>query len=340
MVKEKICSLCKQHNVIPLYITKFGSYLYGTNTVTSDKDYKVIYLPSLYDMMTNKWERSFSYKTNTKKDTRNSNFDIDVEFKSIQQFFYELKKGDTGALDVAYSYTNNYAVLFMDDIMQDFFNNVYRCYDITNLKAYLGYAQSQALKYSNKGERIYVLKKCTRWLLEHPEYKEHRINDFYKQFLNDCGVNNLCFLSDNRMYICILGTKYMITNRYEYLLERLMNSVYKYGERANNVYEKFKTGEPSADWKALSHAYRCVVQLNELLDSGIIKFPLQKSSELIDIKTGKIDIDTVMNKVSDGIKEVENKMKNVSNKLDEDYMNTFIVKIYERFYNINGIKTA
>ena len=108
---DKIFQECEKRGVIPLYVTKFGSKLYGTDTPASDDDYKVIYLPSKESMLLNDWERSFSCNTNN-DNVRNSAGDVDMEFKSIHYFIAEVKRGDTGALDVAYSFTNENAVIY------------------------------------------------------------------------------------------------------------------------------------------------------------------------------------------------------------------------------------
>ena len=326
---DKIIDICKEHNVVPLYVTKFGSFLYGTNLPTSDTDYKVIYLPSKEDMLTNTWEYSFSYNTGNEH-SKNTKDDIDIEFNSIHKFIRELGKGDTGALDVAYSYTNKDAVLYMAPSMKEFFDNVEKFYNITNLKSYLGYAQSQAMKYSVKGERLSLINDCVRWLEEHHDvYKDSKIKDFYKEFLTDCETGTLCFLKDNK-YIHILGSDYMITNSYNYFYNCLKDKESKYGERAKKIAEQFNHGNASADWKALSHAYRCVIQVTELIFEGKIKFPLEDASEIINIKLGKKNFEEVVQDISFRINHIDDIMKHnkLINTMDLKFIKNFILNLY------------
>jgi len=43
---KTVKKLCNDNNVKPLYISYFGSKLYGTNNEKSDTDFKGIFLPS------------------------------------------------------------------------------------------------------------------------------------------------------------------------------------------------------------------------------------------------------------------------------------------------------
>lgn len=326
---DKIYKICEEYNVTPLYVTKFGSFLYGTNLPTSDTDYKVIYLPNKESMLVNSWPYSFSRNTGNEH-SKNTKDDIDIEFNSIHKFIHELGKGDTGALDVAYSVTNSKAVIYMAPAMEEFFNNVEKFYDITNLKSYLGYAQAQAMKYSVKGERLSILNNCVRWLDEHhDEYKDSKIKDFYKEFLSSCESGTLCSLKDDK-YIHVLGSDYMITNSYTYFYNCLKDKENKYGERAKKVSELFKQGGVSADWKALSHAYRCIVQVKELLRDKRIKFPLNDASTIVDIKLGLKNFEEVVQMISSGIKEIEmiNKNGNLKSTMDTNFIHKFILHLY------------
>lgn len=327
---DKIYKICEEYNVTPLYVTKFGSFLYGTNLPTSDTDYKVIYLPNKESMLVNSWPYSFSRNTGNEH-SKNTKDDVDIEFNSLHKFIYELGKGDTGALDVAYSFTNHDAVVYMAPEMNDFFNNVEKFYDITNLKSYLGYAQAQAMKYSVKGERLSLIKQCVLWLEEHQEYKDSKVSEFYKEFLDSCGTGNLCFLSEDK-YIHILGSDYMLTNNYSYFFNCLKKKENKYGERAKIVYESFSKKGVSADWKALSHAYRCICQVQELLNEGRINFPLKDAEKIIRIKQGLENFQDVVSDISDGINKIEHNIPNSNLKSlkDKEFINKFILQLYNK----------
>ena len=62
----------------PLYLTVFGSHLYGTNTENSDKDYKGIFLPSIKKLMLEESVNNVTLTTG-KTDSKNSSEDCNVQ---------------------------------------------------------------------------------------------------------------------------------------------------------------------------------------------------------------------------------------------------------------------
>ena len=330
LVLSKVFEECARRGVKPLYVTLFGSKLYGTNTPASDDDYKVVYLPSKESLFLNDWERSFHFNTNTDNNTRNTSEDVDMEFKSLHYFLAEVKRGDTGALDVAYSFTNDFAVLFKDPRMDVFFDNVNKFFDVRNMRSYLGYAQGQALKYSVKGERLYVLEKAVKWLEEHTEYKGSRVLAFAHHFLLECSHDTFCCLSKDGKYVHILGADYMLTNDYDYFYKALKTKRDKYGERARKVMESFEQGNASADWKALSHALRCVLQAEELVTTGSLKFPLAHADVIKTVKAGNVEFDTVNALIDEGLGRVNKLLMNpkLKSTLDDNFVREFVLSLY------------
>ena len=329
LVLSKVFEECSRRGVTPLYVTRFGSKLYGTNTPSSDDDYKVIYLPSKESMLLNDWERSFHFNTNS-DNTRNTSEDIDMEFKSIHYFLAEVKRGDTGALDVAYSFTNDFAVIYKDPRMDEFFDNVNKFYDVRNMRSYLGYAQGQALKYSVKGERLYVLERAVKWLEEHPEYTRKKTSTFADDFLKECSYDTFCCLSKDGKYIHLLGADYMLTNEYDYFLKSLRSKRDKYGERARKIMESFESGSDSADWKALSHAYRCLLQAEELVMTGSLKFPLKCADLVKEVKAGKWKFEDVTKAIDEYLGVVNELLTNpeLKSNLDEEFARQFVLNLY------------
>src|ERR1035437_10182811 len=81
----------------------FGSFVYGTNVETSDRDYKSIFVPDALDLIMQRPAKHI--QNNTKKDTqyRNAATDIDDEAFSIQSFIRLLVEGQTCALDILFT---------------------------------------------------------------------------------------------------------------------------------------------------------------------------------------------------------------------------------------------
>ena len=53
--------LIEQNDLNILFLCKFGSHLYGTNTPESDEDFKGVYLPTLEQCITGDHPRTVSY---------------------------------------------------------------------------------------------------------------------------------------------------------------------------------------------------------------------------------------------------------------------------------------
>ena len=70
----------------PLYLTVFGSHLYGTNTENSDKDYKGIFLPSVKNLILGKKMDSISL-TSGNNNSKNSSEDCDIQFQRGYQCY-------------------------------------------------------------------------------------------------------------------------------------------------------------------------------------------------------------------------------------------------------------
>ena len=128
-----------------LYVTLMGSSLYGTSTESSDIDVKFIFMPSTEDCVLG--VASSNININSSNDnTRNTKDDIDIQGWSVQFFLNLLNKGDTNALDVLFSYTNENCVLYMDSL---YCNHILfqsdMLYDKNNLRGLLGYIVTQFL---------------------------------------------------------------------------------------------------------------------------------------------------------------------------------------------------
>ena len=135
-VVNKAKELVKPYGIL-VYLSKFGSKLYGTDTPESDEDYKGIYVPYQDMMILNTATHHVSYNTSD-SNQKNTKDDIDIELKSVQTFLKELSRGDTGAFDLAFSYTNKDAVVYEDKLyMRYFHNNIHKFFHPQNINTFI-----------------------------------------------------------------------------------------------------------------------------------------------------------------------------------------------------------
>jgi predicted nucleotidyltransferase len=70
----------------------FGSTLYGTNTPSSDMDYKAIFLPTAREIILGNGPTHFNRDTNS-KNSKNTSEDVDREYYSLK-YFIELASSE------------------------------------------------------------------------------------------------------------------------------------------------------------------------------------------------------------------------------------------------------
>jgi hypothetical protein len=123
----------------------------------------------------------------------------------------------------------------------------------------------------------------------------------------------------------------MLTNEYDYFLKSLRSKRDKYGERARKVMEAFESGSDSADWKALSHAYRCLLQAEELVMTGSLKFPLKCADLVKEVKAGKWKFEDVTKAIDEYLGVVNELLTNpeLKSNLDEEFVRQFVLNLYK-----------
>lgn len=185
----------------PLFSTLYGSYLYGTNTPTSDLDRKIIVLPTLDELLlckkvTNKVKRRGDH------DGVDKSAVLDEEQIPLQVFARDFLEGQTYALELAfavpmsrrawykdvpssaqakispYPYCEGYDVapnpnhaqqtfysygdLAVTDLLPEMVAELKERFLTKNLKALMGYAVHQASLYSVKGARLNALNEAVK----------------------------------------------------------------------------------------------------------------------------------------------------------------------------------
>lgn len=314
---EKIKELVQPHGKL-LYLTEFGSVLYGTNSESSDIDYKGIFLPCQQDMLLGKAAKNIHYTTGDSH-SRNTKDDIDVGLWSLQYFMELIGKGDTNAIDLLFSMYSSHNEKYFD-------NQFFSCMtapdivpadfiDIKNTKSYISYAYAQAKKYGLKGSRLAKLKEIIMYLDHKCPDPIDRIGDYFKDIIDRFGDESLCFIKTVKIdknsdefvdMLYITGKGFDPHIRVKEALSRLHTDYNRYGERAKEAEQN-----KNIDWKAISHAVRCLFQMIELIDTGMIHYPLKDAEFIKEIKYGKRTWKECEQIIVDMLKIVDEKAKTV-----------------------------
>ncbi len=292
---EQARALCREYGASLLFLTLFGSTLYGTETPgKSDIDVRGIFLPSSASLALNKAPKSLHFSTGN-AESRNMAGDVDIDLWSAQHWLLKLlPAGDTGALDVLFAPSHAACTLYRHPALDAVFANPLRLMDTGKGRAYAEYSLGQAKKYGIKGSRVGALKAVRGWLRAHyPDARPPdcpadcppgRLNDCLDALAAACADGVFCSVVSvqNERALQLCGKLHMGTVRMPELITRVEADMRRYGARA----EEAERNE-GLDFKALSHALRALDQMEELLQTGKIVFPLQNRQELVAIKKGE-----------------------------------------------------
>jgi len=262
----------------------FGSHLYGTATEKSDRDFKGIFLPTAEEILLGRIPKTAN--SATKDDSRKNEADeLDCEYYSLQHFLRLATQGQTVAIDMLFA-PDNLVVRskefgwVWDRIQENRSKLVSKKMD-----AFVGYARTQAAKYSLKGERLNKLRKFYSILTDKAEPFD-RMERVWDQLPKDDERANPQGIRE----LQIGGKWFGETTMCSHVAETIQASINRYGIRANSA-----ANAEGVDWKALSHAVRVSKELIELLSFREVQFPLTDAPLLLDIKQGRLPFEEVQN---------------------------------------------
>ena len=357
MIDEIIKQLKPLINGKLIYLSQYGSHLYGLNTENSDLDFRGVYIPTLEDIILKKDKDEINEELEIKI-TPGSEMDedgdiifnpgfiekkkVDVKIFSLQKFITLCSKADTNALDLLFSVNNSYIEQYFSvgGILY-LLENRDKLINTDRLESPITYAFRQATKYSIKGERRQVmldlLKDVNTYLSLDTTPANVSLSRFMRDFIYKDGtpvINQ--YIDGKHVKIDILDNKgkeekylYVCGVQHQFNLE-LKRFAQRLEEKINKEYtsQRTKDAADGNDWKALSHALRVLLEVKELLSFGTINFPLKDSQFLLDVKLGKIDRDTVDTFFEFELSTIlENVQANkLGWKYDQDFWNEFILK--------------
>jgi hypothetical protein len=322
--------MCEEHGHSLLYLCKFGSHLYGTNTPESDLDFKGLFLPNKKELLLGRYPKHLQYSSGN-DESRNTEEDIDIELWSLQYFFELLGKGDTGAIDTIFSISNKSAVLYMDHVIRHIFNNPLEFFDPSTNKSFIGYMKGQVSKYGVKGSKLGVLKRIYNWLNNAFPHFRHmetiRLQDIIDDILEIFYDESYCFQKEvnGEQALVVCGKVHLFSIRLSQFFLRVEKEYQKYGIRAE-MTEK----NEGIDWKAVSHAIRSLHQIKSLLITGKIEYPIYSADFLLSVKKGEISWTRCEEIIKEGLDKIERYQKSTvyKGKINNKYIQKTILTLY------------
>lgn len=362
MIDEIIKQLNPLINGTLIYLSQYGSHLYGLNTENSDLDFRGVYIPDIDDIILHKDKDEINTEIivpTTKLDLIpecKDKIKVDVKIFSLSKFIQLCSKADTNALDLLFSYPSDNIEQYVyaqnmgrgkwnphEDHYFCSFGFIHRnCNKLINtdrLESPITYAFKQATKYGLKGERLKVLQSVLQgtknflkeWkdVIVTPQVHHLLEDDYYELNINSLIDNKHVKIDelDNKgkleKYLYVCGVQHQFNLELDKFIKRIE-------EKINKEYTSQRTidAKDGNDWKALSHAIRVLLEIKELLDTGNIQFPLKDKQFLLDIKLGKVERECIDNFFNEELSNIlERVQKNELNwKYDEEFWNEFILQ--------------
>lgn len=330
-----------------LFLTMFGSRLYGTMTPTSDIDWKEIFLPEKAQLLIGRKPTNVVVTTGD-DNSRNTKDDVDFEYIPIQVFANDFIGGQTYAIELAYAVLSEdpqagqeiYSMEFLD-----FVHELTEKFLTSNIKAMIGYAMNQAQIYGIKGTRLASVRKFTDRLSEDLASGRVQREDKLAAYEDWARINGdkYMFLStymnmDNKLpAISVLEKLYPLSITVGEALDRTIALKEKYGSRAHDAEDA-----KGMDWKATSHAVRITQQAIKLLKEHKLEFPFPQENvdQLLAIKRGERSVDEVKKLLEDLFDELDavketTTLPERTARMDEQFEMWLKCWMLEFYHNVN-----
>jgi len=336
-IKEIVSKFEIAYNAKVVYVSLYGSKLFGTDNEKSDSDYKGIFIPSQKDVLLKKDIEHYNYNTNTK--TKNDKDDVDLQLYSIYKWFNLLKKGETGALDLLFSMFREDTQMYKDTSFIEVIKDNYTKFYNKNLHSFIGYCVGQSKMYNVRGQRFAELddfiKVFTQIKIEDPNAKLEeylpKIKDMFLQkeykyikvIKAQISRGNEAYKEG--YYVELLGKRFASSVTIGYFAKSISLMAKQFGHRT-------RSASKGVDYKALSHAVRVINEVEELLDDAFITFPLKNRDYIKSIKEGKVELSEVMDYIDKKLDIVQKKLEDstLPLKSDEVFIDNLILSLVRR----------
>lgn len=326
-----------------LFQLKFGSFLYGSNTPSSDLDLKSVYIPSSREIVLGNYKKTICTSRPKSTFERNNKDDIDIEIISLDKYLKQLSEGQTYALDILFAAPEE---MFIEKGQKfHIFEEIRKNKDLLitkNCLSIISYARTQAAKYGVKGSRMDALKQTLDLLKtfhlytklgDHEEHLFKLVED--NKHIISLEKEQLIQIKDlptgdkitmlKHLEIC--NRKLPWTCTVKFAIEVLQKIFDGYGNRAHKAHL-----DGGKDYKALSHAVRVNAEGLELLTTGHITFPRPEAKLLVDIKNRSIPFEEISVLIEEGLNKLveASKVSTLRDKTDQEWIDNFVCDVYTK----------
>jgi hypothetical protein len=313
-----------------LMLAKSGSQLFGTATPKSDLDVKGVFLPSKESLYLQRAPQQFTQNTNpSDSGTKNQADDVDITIWSVQFWLKLLLRGDINAVSLLFSPSHPTAILegtnagFIEQLKTLEPKKILT----KDLGGMMGFAHSQAIKYSEKGKHLKAVQIAT----EHLSHVTGLVGDVAETIIGLIANDKLArsvIGNNHQKQLVILEKFFDYTAKADWAIKPLLELEERYGKRAKQAML-----DGGIDFKAFSHSLRVLEEMRLLHVQGFITYPHQSEFAVLlrEIKQGQLEYPKLLELLDAKLEEVQMaEIKSVlPEKPDLEYANAFILGLYE-----------
>ena len=303
-----------------LFAVPFGSHLYGTADEESDIDIKCVFVESFRRLVLEEDRETVRFSTSDEK-VANHPGDIDVDCIELRKFVSDALEGQTYAVELLHCPDDRVIVeTSRFRALRDQRGHLLS----TRVQPFVGYCRTQARKYGAKGERLEAIE-TTLEVLERHDHSA-RLEEIVDELPLDQAYVDIVEQSirgqdDPVALLEVVDKRYEMRARIEKAVESLRKVRDQYGERTRRARD-------GIDWKAISHAYRVVFELRELLSSGGLEFPLERADFLRRVKRGEVAYDRVQSEIPSLVEETMEMESVLPDTPDRSFACDWLVETY------------
>lgn len=311
--------MTKLNDANTIVLVQHGSHLYGTNTESSDQDFKGVFQASLQDILLSKAPDHMDFNTKSASvAAKNTAEDQDIQYKELRKFIGDALAGQIYALDLLFAPERFW--IKRSEIWDDLIQNRHHFLS-SNIKPFVGYARQQAAKYGLKGSRLAEVIRFRDFLRTISEPTMFRLDEVFDRFTE----SEFVYMDSSRSetYIKVLEKSFQLNTKVSVALQNLEEWIAKYGQRTVQAMN-----DNGVDYKAVSHALRCMWQATELLSTGFMTLPLPKAEFLRDVKLGKHKFAELQTMLSDGLDNLEQIKTMLPAQPNKEFFETKILQYY------------
>jgi hypothetical protein len=241
----------------------------------------------------------------------------DAEYYSLHYFVDLASRGQTVAFDMLHA--NPGHVVKSDELgwIWDVLVENRKLFISKEMKAFTGYARSQAARYSLRGERLNRLI-AFRDVIARAPGGDVPLSFFWADLPKDMERTD----SQGVRELKIGGKWFGETTATSVVRNCVQGAINQHAADSGGI-----------DWKALSHAVRVTQELAELLTYGEIRFPLQTAPKLLSIKNGELPLEEVQHLLDKELAFVELAMHDCiwPLKVDRTFWDSFVCTVTRNF---------